>query len=346
MLRERRFAAVILDILLPDISGWQVYRELRADEHLQGLPVAIISSVPQPGDWHDDDARYLTKPVERVTLEQLFIELRRQGHNPLRLLLVEGDPQRRRQIRECFENLGYSVTATGRSESARLAFAEQAFSALAIDFDLADDNGLELLEALERLRPLQGMLVLVSSQAPLDDEQLQRLRRYSAVLLAKSDSPERIGELVRQATATDRPETMQQAPRPELGRQVLLVGDDVRLIYSLSADLDQLGLQVEPVTSAESALARFAEGAFDLVLLDMSRADAEGVMLPAALKGEHGCQVPIIALVEDAGAEQRQRCLTLGADDVLAKSVERAALATLLQHWLGLQAEQGKAEEE
>ncbi|MFQ7899559.1 CHASE domain-containing protein [Stutzerimonas degradans] len=346
MLRERRFAAVILDILLPDISGWQVYRELRAEERLQGLPVAIISSVPQPGDWHDDDARYLTKPVDRVTLEQLFIELRRQGHNPLRLLLVEGDPQRRREIRDCFETLGYSVTATGHSESARLAFAEQAFSALAIDFDLADGNGLELLEALERLRPLQGMLVLVSSQAPLDDEQLQRLRRYSAVLLAKSDSPERIGELVRQASATERSETMHQTPRPELGRQVLLVGDDVRLIYSLSADLDQLGLQVEPVTSAESALARFAEGAFDLVLLDMSRADAEGVMLPAALKGEHGCQVPIIALVEDAGEEQRQRCLALGADDVLAKPVERAALATLLQHWLGLQAEQGKAEEE
>ncbi|EIK54204.1 sensor histidine kinase/response regulator [Stutzerimonas stutzeri TS44] len=345
-LRERRFAAVILDIQLPDVSGWQVYHELRADARQQTLPVALIASGPPPDDWHDDSARYLTRPVDRLALEQLFIELRRQGHNPLRLLLVEGDPQRRREIRECFEALGYSVTATGRSETAHLAFAEQAFSALAIDFDLADDNGLELLEALERLRPLQGMLILVSSRVPLDDAQQQRLRRYSALLLAKSDSPERIGELVRQATTAGAPEAMPPVSRPELGSQVLLVGDDVRLIYALSADLDRLGVQVEPVTSAETALMRFAEGAFDLVLLDMSQADAEGVMLPAALKGEHGCLVPIITLVDDASEEQRQRCLALGADDVLVKPVQRAALATLLQHWLGLPAEQGKAEEE
>ncbi len=345
-LRTQRFAAVILDILLPDLSGWQVYRELRADEHLQGMPVAIISCVPQPHEWHDDNARYLVKPVAQATLEQLFIELRRQGHNPLRLLLVEGDPQRRMEVRDYFERLGYSVTATGRSESARLAFAEQTFSALAIDFDLADGNGLELLEALERLRPLQGMLIMVSSRAPLGEEQLQQLRRYSAAVLSKLDGLERMGELARRTLPLSIPEAMRLAPRPALGHQVLLVDDDVRLIYSLTAELDELGLQVEPVTSAAMALTRFDEGAFDLVLLDMSKPGAEGAMLPGALKSEHGCQVPIVALVASASEAERQRCLDAGADDVLVKPVERAALAALLRHWLGLEADSNKAEEE
>jgi len=130
------------------------------------------------------------------------------------------------------------------------------------------------------------------------------------------------------------------------GRRVLLVDEDVRLIYSLTAQLDELGLLVVPATSADEAVERFDEDAFDLVLLDMSQPGAEGPDLAQRLKQVHDCQAPIVALVTTTGGDERERCMAAGADDVLLKPVEATALAALLQQWLGLESGTAGAEEE
>jgi PAS domain S-box-containing protein len=335
-LRREHFAAVILDILLPDISGWQVHRELRADERHQGMPVIIISCVPQPHDWHDDGSRYLVKPVAQAELERIFIELARHEHNPLRLLLVETDPRRRMLIRDYFERLGYSVTLAATAEAARLAYAEQTFPVVVVDHELSDDSGLDLLDALERLRSLRGVTVLLNSRQPLSDEEMQRLRRYSAMTLSKEEDVERMGALIRPEPAAASPSPAASLQVASAGQRVLLVDEDVRLIYSLTAQLDELGLPVVPATSADEAVERFEEDAFDLVLLDMSQPGAEGPELARTLKQDHDCQAPIVALVTVADAETRERCIAAGADDLLLKPVETPALAALLRQWLGL----------
>ncbi len=345
-LNREHFAAVILDILLPDISGWQVHRELRADERHQGMPVMIISCVPQPHDWHDDGSRYLVKPVAQSELERIFSELARHDHNPLRLLLVETDPRRRMLIRDYFERLGYSVTLAATAEAARLAYAEQAFTVVVTDHELADGNGLDLLDALERLRSLRAVTVLVNSRKPLSEDDMQRLRRYSASSLSKDEDVERMGALIRPEPATPASSAAASLQVTAAGRRVLLMDQDVRLIYSLTAQLDQLGLQVVPVTSADEAIERFEEDAFDLVLLDMSQPGADGPELAQRLKRGHDCQAPIIALVVTDNDEERERCAAAGADDVLVKPVEPEPLQELTRHWLGLDAGATDADEE
>ncbi|MBK3868219.1 PAS domain S-box protein [Pseudomonas stutzeri] len=345
-LKREHFAAVIIDILLPDISGWQVHRELRADERHQGMPALIISCVPQPHDWNDDGSRYLVKPVAQAELERIFIEIARHEHNPLRLLLVETDPRRRGLIRDHFERLGYSVTLAATGGGAQLAYAEHVFSVVVVDNELADGNGLGLLDALERVRSLRGVTVLLTSEEPLSDVDQRRLRQYSGTVIAKSEAVERMGDVLRPQPAPLSSDAAAALQLAAPGRRVLLVDEDVRLIYSLTAQLDQLGLQVVPATSAEEAIQRFEADAFDLVLLDMHQPGVEGPELARRLRQEHGCQVPIVALAgaDEVGAPEHY--LAAGADDVLVKPVEDVALLELLRLWLGLEQAAADAEEE
>jgi CheY-like chemotaxis protein len=260
--------------------------------------------------------------------------------------LVETDPRRRFLIRDYFERLGYSVTLATSGDSARLAYAEQAFSVVVVDNELADGSGLDLLDAFERLRSLQGVTVLVNSREPLSEHDLQRLRRYSATALSKEDAVDRLGSLVRPETAVPAPSAAVSLHFAAPGQRVLLVDEDVRLIYSLTARFDELGLHVVPATSAGEALERFDEDAFDLVVLDMSRPDAEGPGLARRLKLDHGCQVPIVALVGASDDGARERCIAAGADEVLIKPVEGAALRELLRRWLGLESSADEAGKE
>jgi PAS domain S-box-containing protein len=333
-LGQNRFAAVILDILLPDISGWQVHRMLRADPRHQDMPVYIISCVPQPQGWSDDGSRYLLKPVAQSELERLFIELARQEGDAARLLLVELNPQRRRELREHFERLGYQVTECQDSAQARLAYAEHDFSVLIVDFDLPDEDGLDLLEALDRLRSLENVRVVLNSRESLSEKNLQRLRRYSSVALSKSEGMEHMDDALKPAPVEAAAFGVEEVGHPLLGQRVLLVDSDVRAIYGLSALLDEQGLQVVPATTRAEALERFDEDAFDLALVDMAMPEGSGPVLIRQLREDYACQVPIVALAADRSPAIRDESLAAGADEVLLKPVERAELVGLLRRWL------------
>jgi DNA-binding response OmpR family regulator len=59
--------AVLLDIMMPDISGLEVLRFMRRDPELIGIPVVIVSAKSLPSDikagLDAGAALYLTKPV-------------------------------------------------------------------------------------------------------------------------------------------------------------------------------------------------------------------------------------------------------------------------------------------
>ena len=46
-LRERDFDLVLLDVMMPELNGYEVLEHLRADERLRHLPVIMISAVDQ-----------------------------------------------------------------------------------------------------------------------------------------------------------------------------------------------------------------------------------------------------------------------------------------------------------
>jgi PAS domain S-box-containing protein len=68
--RESDPLAITLDVIMPGISGWSVLQALKADPHLAGIPVILVTVTD------DDEARgralgcaeHLTKPVDRERL--------------------------------------------------------------------------------------------------------------------------------------------------------------------------------------------------------------------------------------------------------------------------------------
>jgi DNA-binding response OmpR family regulator len=80
--RDRRYDAVLLDVMLPRMSGYDVVRRLREEDNW--VPVMMLSAKDGPHDQADgldygaDD--YLTKPFSYVVLlARLRALLRRQG---------------------------------------------------------------------------------------------------------------------------------------------------------------------------------------------------------------------------------------------------------------------------
>ncbi|MEE6258944.1 response regulator transcription factor [Plantactinospora sonchi] len=103
--RHGGYDAMILDVMLPGLSGYRVVRQLRAERHW--LPVLMLSAKDGEYDQADgldcgaDD--YLTKPFSYVVLLARLRALLRRGAPRRPVVLVAGDlaldPARRRVTR-------------------------------------------------------------------------------------------------------------------------------------------------------------------------------------------------------------------------------------------------------
>jgi len=113
--RHGEYDAMILDVMLPGLSGYRVVRALRAEGHW--LPVLMLSAKDGEHDQADgldcgaDD--YLTKPFSYVVLLARLRALLRRGAPERPAVLIVGevtlDPARRRVTRA-----GEEVTLTTR----------------------------------------------------------------------------------------------------------------------------------------------------------------------------------------------------------------------------------------
>ena len=74
LLQKEHLDAVVLDLMMPDVSGLEVLRFLRRDPRLANIPVIVVSAKGLPSDIKDGlDAgasMYLTKPVSFLDLKK------------------------------------------------------------------------------------------------------------------------------------------------------------------------------------------------------------------------------------------------------------------------------------
>jgi len=74
MIIQEKPDVIILDIMMPDISGLEVLRYMRREPDLLSIPVIVVSAKSMPGDikvgLEAGASMYLTKPVGFLELKQ------------------------------------------------------------------------------------------------------------------------------------------------------------------------------------------------------------------------------------------------------------------------------------
>jgi len=101
-------------------------------------------------------------------------------------------------------------------------------------------------------------------------------------------------------------------------KTILLVEDDAHLADGLMLNLEAEGYQVAHVARGDDALTSFADGAFDLILLDIMLPGIDGLTVCHRLR-ERGETVPILFITARGQADERIEGLVAGGDDYITK---------------------------
>jgi CheY-like chemotaxis protein len=114
---------------------------------------------------------------------------------------------------------------------------------------------------------------------------------------------------------------------------ILLIDDDSRNIFALSAVLRSRGYQVLTAASAQEGIDTMRKGhGIAVVLLDMMMPDMDGYEALRIIKGDRAlAPTPVFAVTAQAMVGDRERCVQAGADEYLSKPVDVDQLFNLLK---------------
>ncbi|UYY58525.1 response regulator [Sphingomonas sp. S2-65] len=109
---------------------------------------------------------------------------------------------------------------------------------------------------------------------------------------------------------------------------ILFIEDDPMNRRVVKDMLDVAGATMAEASWAEEGLAMIDSDTFDVVLVDLRMPGVDGfeTIQRIRARGDAKAELPIIVVTADTAVDLRERCLALGADDLLFKPVAMDAL--------------------
>jgi DNA-binding response OmpR family regulator len=181
-LRRKRPHLIVLDLMLPGMSGWQFLERSRDELERWHIPVVILSAIRGQGEYPRTlgVAAWLTKPLDidhfLVAVEELVGRPRAgrsrraaaEAPGPARVLVVEDEPLIRELLVEHLVDEGFQPQAAGSIAEARARLAVEMPSLILLDLMLPGESGTTFLRDRRTNSRLASVPVLVISAAGQD----------------------------------------------------------------------------------------------------------------------------------------------------------------------------------
>lgn len=172
-------SAIVLDILLPDIDGWEVLQRLKRNAETQGIPVLVVSVVDdRPLGLALGAVDYFVKPIARDSLLDAIGRLTFTTKVQTRVvtaLVIDGDPTADARYRALLEPEGFRVISARDGASGNEQARELQPDLILLDVLLPDIDGFEVVARLKGDPLTTAIPIWVTTPSDLRPEDKARL---------------------------------------------------------------------------------------------------------------------------------------------------------------------------
>jgi CheY-like chemotaxis protein len=186
MAKKLRPDAIILDVMMPDMDGWQVLSSLKADPLLNDIPVIMASIEEHQNMGYALGATdYLVKPVSRDQLSGILNRYRNEDEEKRLVMVVEDDLVIRELMAEMLKNEGWRVFKAENGKVALDHIEDKQPVLILLDLLMPVMDGFEFVAALRAQEKWREIPVVVLTSTMLTPEDHARLHGYVETIVRK-----------------------------------------------------------------------------------------------------------------------------------------------------------------
>ncbi|MBE7178263.1 MAG: response regulator, partial [Mucilaginibacter polytrichastri] len=347
--REYRPTAILLDIQLPVMDGWDVIEELKKDPATRHIPVHIMSSLHVKRESRMKGAvDFIDKPVAIEQMSLIFERLEDALHkSPKQVLIVEENAKHAKALAYFLETFNLSVNVSGSVNESIETLRNREVDCVIMDMGIPDRSSYDMLERIKDNPGLENLPIIIFTGKNLSTAEEVRIRQYADTIVVKTaHSYQRIlDEVSLFLHVVEEKKSSAKAVRQNIAgklheilenKTVLVADDDVRNIFSLTKSLEKHKMQVLSAIDGKEALAQLGlNPQVDIVLMDMMMPEMDGYETTTKIRRDPRFKdLPVIAVTAKAMVGDREKCITAGASDYISKPVDIDQLISLLRVWL------------
>ncbi len=197
-------AIVLLDLVLPDIDGFEVLERLKQQSSTRNIPVIILSII-------EDEERcfrlgasdYLPKPIDRERLVDRVSRLiaagpARKSEGPGHILVVDDDDSVLKALSTILTNHGFEVALARNGKEGLDLAREKQPDLIILDLMMPIMTGHEVLLALKQNSSTAEIPVVILTAAE-PDERIRALQGGAESLMTKPFTEKELAKLVRES---------------------------------------------------------------------------------------------------------------------------------------------------
>ncbi len=182
-------AAITLDILLPELDGWEVITRLKREEETSSIPVVVVSVVDNPELGKALGALdYFVKPVDGKLLVDRLSRLKLKAAvdgAATSVMVVDDEPANRQWLARILEPAGFEVIeASGGREAIELAKARPPDLVL-LDLMMPEVTGFDVVEALRADPKTAQTPIMILTARHLTEADKRHLNGHVSTILSR-----------------------------------------------------------------------------------------------------------------------------------------------------------------
>lgn len=340
---------IILDIGLPDMDGKILAKMLSEDKMTKNIPIHVISGSEEINEGSGfanmpkNIIGFLKKPVDIKSIYKTLSKIESIDATGTKKILVVGT---------CGDEDFLQFTQLGQVEINKVLTGKEAieelkthtYGCIILDIKLSDTDGIDFMMNL-RLELNIHTPIIIYTDEQINSEEVDDISKYAETIILKSPkSKERLVDEVslflhnveRSGSNNDTADNTLVENKNTLGGvRVLLADDDNRNVFALTQLLEQNGMEVIAAKNGVDAVKRFEENDVDIVLMDIMMPKMDGYEAIKQIRElKKGMNVPIIALTAKAMSDDKDKCISAGANDYLTKPVDIGRLLSMIKVWM------------
>ena len=326
-------AVILLDVILPDISGWEVLKRLKRHPATANIPVIVVSVLSdRDRASHLGAIDYIEKPVDGETLlsriQTLTGPIREDRKS--RVAVIDQDAFIVNYFTEVLTAAGYDTYPFTEPSVAYEKMSDGIHpDAAIIGLDAWKINGKDLVTLIRDDQAKRSIPILFISDHESPNEFPGNLEGVSHTLLSRNQLNSvlvltEVGRIISNL-GFGAGDSMQRRDKSDTGdaSRILLVEDNLVNQSLLTQVLEREGFHVDIASHGGEAVERVQQDDYGLILMDIQMPVMDGYEATRRIKSDERYRaIPVVALTAHAMKGDEDKVKEAGCDGYLTKPVD------------------------